>query len=239
MVFGRRTLSPLEERLGHRFQRPELLELAVTHRSWANERGIPEHYERLEFLGDAVLGLVTAEWLYAEHPHLPEGELSKLKAQLVSRAQLAREAGGLKLGEALRIGVGEERSGGREKASLLADSLEAVFGALYLDGGYPAARKVIVSMLLSALDPKTTEIRTVDAKTRLQETCQALGWALPDYQVVESSGPDHSKVFVVECLLANGQLARGEGTSKKVAEQRAAAEALAALEEGSIESRPL
>jgi len=232
MVFGRRSTTPLEERLGHRFGRPELLELAVTHRSWANEQGIPEHYERLEFLGDAVLGLVTAEWLYTEHPHLPEGELSKLKAQLVSRNQLARHAERLGLGEALRIGVGEERSGGRRKASLLADSLEAVFGALYLDGGYPAARKVVVAMLESALDPKTTEIRTVDAKTRLQELAQALGWALPDYQVVESSGPDHAKTFVVECLLANGQAARGEGPSKKVAEQQAASEALAALEEG-------
>jgi len=237
MVFGRRSLSPLEERLGHRFARPDLLDLAVTHRSWANEQGIPEHYERLEFLGDAVLGLVTAEWLYTEHPHLPEGELSKLKAQLVSRTQLARTAERLGLGEALRIGVGEERSGGRGKASLLADSLEAIFGALYLDGGYPAARKVVVDMLATALDPRTTQIRTVDAKTRLQELAQALGWPLPDYQVVESSGPDHHKTFVVECLLANGQTARGEGSSKKVAEQQAASAALAALEEGSIESR--
>ncbi len=123
-MFGRRAPTPLEERLEHRFARPQLLELAVTHRSWANEQGIPEHYERLEFLGDAVLGLATAEWLYTAHPHLPEGELSKLKAQLVSRNHLARHAERLGLGESLRIGVGEERSGGRGKASLLADSLE-------------------------------------------------------------------------------------------------------------------
>ena len=231
-MFGRRSLTPLEERLGHRFGSPDLLDLAVTHRSWANEQGIPEHYERLEFLGDAVLGLATAEWLYTAHPHLPEGELSKLKAQLVSRNHLARHAERLGLGEALRIGVGEERSGGRGKASLLADSLEAVFGALYLDGGYGPARKAVVAMLEEALDPRTTQIRTVDAKTRLQELAQALGWPLPEYQVVESSGPDHNKTFVVECLLANGQTARGEGPSKKVAEQQAAGAALAALEEG-------
>jgi ribonuclease-3 len=229
MAFGRRTLLPLEERLGHRFADPGLLELALTHRSWANEQGIPEHYERLEFLGDAVLGLTTAEWLYTEHPEKPEGELSKLKAQLVSRNMLARHAESLGLGTELRVGVGEERSGGRAKVSLLADSLEAVFGALYLDGGYPAARKAIVAMLEAALDPRSGELRTVDAKTRLQELAQAFGWPLPDYTVIDASGPDHSKTFVVECLLADGTTAQGEGPSKKVAEQRAAAAALAAL----------
>src|SRR5262245_47760648 len=127
MPFGRRDLTPLEKRLEYRFKRPDLLDLALTRRSWANEQGIPEHYERLEYLGDSVLGLVTAEWLYREHPELPEGELSKLKAQLVSRETLAQYARELDLGAVLKIGVGEDRSGGRTKSSLLCDSLEGVF----------------------------------------------------------------------------------------------------------------
>src|SRR5215472_8991326 len=121
-----RPTTPFEKRLGHRFRHPELLELALTHRSYANERGRDEHYERLEYLGDAVLGMVTAEWLYRHHPELPEGELSRLKAQLVSRGSLAGHAAAITLGDLMRLGVGEERSGGRTKPSLLADSLEAV-----------------------------------------------------------------------------------------------------------------
>jgi ribonuclease-3 len=229
MPFGRRDLTPLEKRFGYRFKRPALLDLALTHRSWANEQGIPEHYERLEFLGDSVLGLVTAEWLYGRHPELPEGELSKLKAQLVSRETLARHAGELDLGAALKIGVGEDRSGGRTKPSLLADSLEAVFGALYLDGGLESARKAILAMLEGALE--SVEAAVTDAKTQLQEVSQALGWDLPDYRLAGSSGPDHDKTFIVECWLAGDLAGRGEGPSKKLAEQRAAADALARLPE--------
>ena len=228
MPFGRRPLTPLEKRLGHRFKRSDLLELALTHRSYANEQGVPEHYERLEFLGDAVLGLVTAEWLYANHPELPEGELSKLKAQLVSRNTLAKHAEEIELGPALKIGVGEDRSGGRTKASLLADSMEAVFGAIYLDGGLDAARSAILDMLEGAGTERTQQ-RVTDAKTQLQEVAQALGWDLPEYRLVGAEGPDHNKVFTVECWL-NGELAgKGEGPSKKMAEQHAAADALSRL----------
>ncbi|HEY0513375.1 MAG TPA: ribonuclease III [Thermoanaerobaculia bacterium] len=230
MAFGRRDPTPLEKRLGYRFKRPDLLELSLTHRSWANEQGIPEHYERLEFLGDAVLGLVTGEWLYAGHPELPEGELSKHKAQLVSRDTLAKHALELDLGASLRIGVGEERSGGRTKASLLADSMEAVFGAVYLDGGLEAARRAILEMVESAYHERSRQAVT-DAKTQLQEVAQALGWDLPEYRLTESLGPDHDKTFVVECWLAGALGGRGEGPSKKVAEQRAAADALAKLPE--------
>jgi ribonuclease-3 len=230
MAFGRRELTPIEKRLGYRFKRPDLLELALTHRSWANEQSIPEHYERLEFLGDAVLGLVAAEWLYANHPELPEGELSKHKAQLVSRETLARHARGMDLGVALRIGVGEDRSGGRAKANLLADSMEAVFGAIYLDGGLEPARKAILPMLESGFDERARQPVT-DAKTQLQEVVQALGWELPEYRLVDSIGPDHNKTFVVECWLAADVAGRGEGPSKKLAEQRAAADALAKLPE--------
>jgi ribonuclease-3 len=228
MAFGRRPATPLEERLGYRFKRLDLLSLALTHRSWANEQGIPEQYERLEFLGDSVLGLLSAEWLYVRHPELPEGELSKLKAQLVSRASLARHAEGIELGVALKIGVGEERSGGRTKASLLADSMEAVIGALYLDGGLEAARKVVEPMMMSSLEERASKALT-DSKTQLQEVSQALGWDLPEYRLTSASGPDHNKVFVVECWLAGELAGTGEGPSKKVAEQRAAADALSKL----------
>jgi ribonuclease III len=230
MAFGRRPATPLEERLGYRFKRFDLLSLALTHRSWANEQGIPEHYERLEFLGDSVLGLISAEWLYVRHPELPEGELSKLKAQLVSRPALARHAEKIELGPALRIGVGEDRSGGRTKASLLADSMEAVIGALFLDGGLEAARKVVESMMTAAFEERASKELT-DSKTQLQEVSQALGWVLPEYRLTAASGPDHNKVFVVECWLAGELGGTGEGPSKKVAEQRAAADALARLPE--------
>jgi ribonuclease-3 len=230
MAFGRRDSTLLEKRLGYRFRRLDLLALSLTHRSWANEQGIPEHYERLEFLGDAVLGVVTAEWLYANHPELPEGELSKHKAQLVSRDSLAQHAQELELGASLRIGVGEDRSGGRTKASLLADSMEAVFGAVYLDGGLEAARKAILPMLEKVFLVRSRQTVT-DAKTQLQEVAQALGWELPDYRLTDSLGPDHSKTFVVECWLDGELGGRGEGPSKKVAEQRAAADALAKLPE--------
>ena len=229
MPFGRRDLSPLEKRIDYRFKRPDLLDLALTHRSWANEQGIPEHYERLEYLGDSVLGLVTAEWLYKEHPELPEGELSKLKAQLVSRETLANYARELDLGAVLKIGVGEDRSGGRTKPSLLCDSLEGVFGALYLDGGLEAARKAILPMLTGSFE--AVERTVTDAKTQLQEVSQALGWDLPEYRLAGSSGPDHDKTFVVECWLAGTLAGQGEGPSKKVAEQRAAADALSRLPE--------
>lgn len=230
MPFGRRPLTPLEKSLDYRFKRPDLLELALTHRSYANEQGVPEHYERLEFLGDAVLGLVAAEWLYANHPELPEGELSKLKAQLVSRNTLARHAEEVGLGPALKIGVGEDRSGGRTKASLLADSMEAVFGAIYLDGGLDAARSAILDMLEGAGTERTQQ-RVTDAKTQLQEVAQALGWDLPEYRLVGAEGPDHNKVFTVECWLNGEPAGKGHGPSKKMAEQHAAADALSRLPE--------
>jgi ribonuclease-3 len=234
-MLGRRLTTPLEKKLRHRFKRPELLELAITHRSYANERGSEQHYERLEFLGDAVLGLVTGDWLYRRHPELPEGELSRMKAQLVSRAMLAHFAAALELGKALRLGVGEERTGGRDKPSLLADSMEAIFGALYLDGGLATAAKVIEIMLGPILDEAEgrSQLLGADAKTRLQEIAQARGWELPQYRHIAASGPDHDRVYSVECWLAGGYSGRGEGSSKKLAEQRAAANALEHLETSS------
>lgn len=229
MIFGRRPPTALEQRLGYRFRSPELLQTSVTHRSFANERGLDDHYERLEFLGDAVLGLIAAEWLFERYPELPEGELSKLKSSLVSARSLARHARRLGLGEQLLLGVGEERSGGRDKRSLLADSMEAVFGAVFQDGGVEAARKV-VGALLETEGGGATDRGPVDPKTELQEVAQARGWALPEYRLVEAQGPDHEKTFVFQCLLEGQVAGAGEGSSKKVAEQAAAAEALASLD---------
>jgi ribonuclease-3 len=225
----RRHRTPLEERLGHRFRDRDLFTLALTHRSWANEQGRQEHYERLEFLGDAVLGLVTAEWLYRRHPELPEGRLSKRKAVLVSKPALARHARRLELGDELHVGVGEERSGGRDKSSLLADSLEALFGAVFLDGGMDAARKVIQPLLRHTEDERAHP-RHQDTKTALQELTQARGWDLPEYELVAETGPDHDKTFTVDCRVDGERLGRGEGRSKKLAEQAAAAATLDRLE---------
>jgi ribonuclease-3 len=232
-VLGRRRrLTPLEESLRYRFRRPELLELALTHRSFANEQGLPGHYERLEFLGDAVLAALAAEWLYERHPELPEGELSKLKSALVAEPPLATYAQSLGLGEALHLGVGEERSGGRRKPSLLADALEAIFAALWLDGGLPEARRAVRSFLEEA-SATQEELREADAKTRLQELVQSRGWERPAYQVVAEAGPDHSKSFAVVCRVRGEVAGEGEGPSKKIAEQRAAARALDRLGERS------
>lgn len=228
-----RAATAFEKALGHKFSDRKLLEMALTHRSFANEQGRRTHYERLEYLGDAVLGLVAAEWLYAKFPDEAEGELSRRKSWMVSARLLFRRAKQLGLGELLMLGVGEERSGGRDKVNLLADSLEAVFGAVYLDGGFKAARAVILPLLEISLSER--EAATFDAKTRLQELVQARGWELPEYRVAGEEGPDHSKRFTIECWLAGSLAGTGAGESKKLAEQRAAATALAALREASAE----
>ena len=234
-MFGRRATTPLESRLGYRFRRSELLHLALTHPSHAHEAAAPGDYERLEFLGDAVLGAVAVEWLYARYLELPEGELSKLKSFLVARPALARHAREVGLGEELHLGVGEERSGGRAKDSLLADALEAVFGGIFLDGGFAAARAAIRPLLVRAMAERAAEVAGAagaaaayfDAKTHLQEVAQARGWDLPRYRLAAESGPDHDKTFTVECRIEGHAVARGEGRSKKIAEQAAAAAVLA------------
>lgn len=217
----------LEERLSYRFADPSRLAAALVHRSWAHEQGSIDHNERLEFLGDAVLGLVTASWLYERHPEQPEGELARRKAWLVAAPTLAREARRLGLGERLRLGVGEERSGGREKASILADALEAVYGAIWLDGGEPAARRVIERYLEEA--ERAGEPTGGDPKTVLQEILQGRGWSLPVYSIVEEAGPDHDKSFVCEVAVRGAAAGRGAGRTKKEAQQRAAAAALESL----------
>lgn len=226
-------LVALAARLGVELDDHPALEAALTHRSYANEQGLAENYERLEFLGDAVLGLISAEWLFGSYPGKTEGGLSELNAYLVSQPVLAGYAHELGLGELLRLGVGEERSGGRLKASLLADSLEAVVGALFLGGGLEAARSAVGPMFEQAL-ARRTERDHPEAKTRLQELTQARLLELPEYRHVGEEGPDHHKCFSVECWIDGRLAGSGKGRSKKLAEQRAAGEALAALSSADV-----
>lgn len=237
-MFGRRPLTPIEERLGYRFRRPELLAEALTHRSHANEKGLAAHYERLEFLGDAVLGMLTAEWLFEHHPDLPEGQLSKRKSALVSERNLAPRAVDLGLGAELRLGVGEERSGGRDKPSLLADAVEALLGALWLDGGLEPTRRFVHQLLVSSAQTSDSgpSLLHGDVKTELQELVQGWGWERPAYRVVGETGPDHEKRFTVECRVRGELVGRGTGKSKKTAQKKAAARGLEKLRAEQVES---
>jgi len=220
----------LEARLGHTFADRALLRRALTHRSATQEGPDAASYERLEFLGDAVLGALAAEWLYQQLAADDEGELSKVKSYLVSEPVLTAFAQELELGPLLRLGVGEERSGGRAKASLLADAIEALIGALYLDGGLAVTRTFVAPLLSAGLDAWKSGAAQRDAKTALQERLQAAGGEPPEYRLAASSGPDHQKRFVVECWSEGRLLGTGEGSSKKRAEQSAATAALAAVE---------
>lgn len=217
--------APLEERLGHRFARRELLEQALTHRS----HGSP-HNERLEFLGDGVLGCVVAEALLARHPEMSEGELSRLRASLVREESLAALAGELGLAAQLRLGQGESASGGAQRPSILADALEALFGAVFLDAGYDAARRAVLATLGAALEGTGESGTAKDAKTRLQEALQARRHGLPRYAVVGTLGAAHQQTFEVECVAEQlGLRARGKGASRRAAEQEAAAALLRQL----------
>ena len=227
---SQRAGEALQRRLGHRFEDSALLEMALTHRSWANEQEIDEHYERVEFLGDAVLGLLVAHWLYARYPASSEGELSKLKSILVSEPVLARWAEELALGEAMMLGVGEERSGGNRKPSLLADALEAVLGAVYLDGGLDAVKAIVDEWLATDPAEHLGDLPRADAKTALQELAQSRGIELPVYRHVSEEGPDHQKQFYVECWLGERCVGKGSGATKKRAEKRAAQRGLDAMQ---------
>jgi ribonuclease-3 len=215
-----------EARLGYAFRDPALLDAALTHRSASRC-----NYERLEFLGDAVLNFAVAVLLYREYPQADEGDLSRYRAALVSGGSLAEVASGLGLGEQLRLGSGELKSGGFRRSSILADALEALFGAVYLDGGVAAASAVIEALFAGRLGelPDARDLR--DPKTRLQEHLQARGLPLPAYAVEAVSGEPHEHRFVASCEVASLDLqARGEGSSRRRAEQEAAQRILAALE---------
>jgi len=219
-------IDALEQRLGYGFRNKALLEQALTHRSF----GTP-HNERLEFLGDGVLGCVVAQSLLERFPEASEGELSRLRASLVRRDALAAVARALGLQAHVRVGRGEDASGGTGRPSVLADALEAVYGAVLLDGGYDAACAVVLATLgeaLAAMDDRST---AKDAKTRLQEDLQARRLGLPHYEVAATRGAAHSREFDVECSVAGLDLrARGRGRSRRAAEQEAAAALLRQLQ---------
>jgi ribonuclease-3 len=226
-------LAELEERLRHRFKDRSLLERALTHRSEAYERGdgAGASYERLEFLGDALLGFLVSDWLYRDDEGAAEGLLSRRRQSVVRSSTLAGVAARLGLGHAIRLGRGEERTGGREKPSLLADVFEAVLGAIYLDGGIRAARSFVRRELGEALRRTRGSHGTADDfKTRLQEKVQARLQVTPSYRIVSTAGPDHALDFVVEVRIGDRVFSRGTGTNRKRAEQAAARKALEHLE---------
>lgn len=221
--------SDLEARLGYRFRDRALLEHALTHRSLAAEDqtgGVIDN-ESLEFLGDAVLGLVVADMLYRQFPDSREGQKSKVKSAVVSTASLARQAEHLRLGDALLLGKGEEKTGGRRKQTLLADSFEALIAAVYLDGGLEAVNGWLRPVLQEDIDAAAgAAVTGLDYKSALQERTQARGLPLPEYRLVDAQGPDHRKVFYVEVWIDGVAAGRAEGRSKKEAEQAAAKLAL-------------
>jgi ribonuclease-3 len=226
------TVSELEQRLGYTFRQRELLERALTHKSFSNENreSRSPNNERLEFLGDAVLGFVVGELIYRSFPTLQEGALSKIKAHLVSSTMLGAKSRQLEIGRFLRMGAGEARSGGAEKISLLADAFEAVAAAIYLDGGLSATEAFVRRVFGPEVDGiNIGDLSFHDYKTTLQETAQGLGLPLPEYRVVEESGPDHEKAFIVELLWDGVAFSQGSGASKREAQRKAAKEALRKL----------
>ena len=222
-------MQAIEEKIGYSFRSRALLVNALTHSSYANEnRGRScESNERLEFLGDSVLGMVVAEALYRRFPDLPEGRLTRMRAQLVCEESLHRVAGEIGLGAHIRLGKGEEHTGGRTRTSILADATEALIAAMYLDGGMDVARGFIERYILPELNGEY--IPFGDAKTDLQELIQKKSGSTLSYELVGDSGPDHDKTFTTRVLLNGESVGTGSGRTKKEAEQAAARAALAAL----------
>ena len=219
------TLSVFNRQLDYTFNNPKLLEQALTHRSYS---GI--NNERLEFLGDGALNFIIAHQLYLRFSKLTEGDLSRLRAQLVKEATLSAIALTLNLGSALKLGEGELKSAGCRKPSILADALEAIIGAIYLDGGYAAAEAVVVKLYSSLLDNIDPKVVGKDSKSLLQEILQARKIEIPDYQVIATEGESHAQIFRVECIIAKLNLKTvGEGVSRRAAEQQAAQSALIEL----------
>ena len=217
-------MEQLQNNLGYHFKNPALLARALTHSSYANERHVDTgDNERLEFLGDSVLGFITAEYLFAYHRDFPEGELTKLRAYAVCEKSLFSYAEEIELGNYLKLGKGEERTGGRTRPSVLSDAFEAVIAAIYLDGGMDEAKKFVLRFVVPYVEAKPT---FKDYKTMLQEVVQKNQGETLEYVLVSETGPDHDKCFTVEVHLNSNVIGRGVGGSKKKAEQNAAKEAL-------------
>jgi ribonuclease-3 len=226
------SLKTLEDLLGHPFQNRELLERSLTHKSRVYEKKAEDpatDNEQFEFLGDAILGFLVSEALVSQHPAFPEGRLSKLKAHLVSASHLHQVALRLDLGHHLLLGRGEEMSGGREKKALLANALEALIAALYLDAGMEPVRAFVVQHIVGEAHLPEEGAQLTDYKSALQEMAQALKLPQPRYSIVEERGPEHAKTFLVEVRLGQDWVSRAEGLSKKSAGQRAAQQILQQL----------
>lgn len=221
-------LEQLEEIIGYRYKNRELLQEALTHSSFANEQKINKSrdYERLEFLGDAVLELISSEFLFRAHPDMPEGKLTRTRASMVCEPALAYCAKDLELNQYIRLGKGEEMTGGRNRDSIISDAMEAVIGSLYLDGGFEAAHAFIHKFILSDLENK---ILFYDAKTVLQEIVQETPQGSLHYELLKEEGPDHNKCFWVEAFVNGKAISKGSGKTKKAAEQQAAYEAILIL----------
>lgn len=216
----------LQQRLGHRFQRPELLQRALTHRSYG-----AEHNERLEFLGDAVLSLAVSRLLFDRFGDSDEGDLTRVRAHLVREDSLHKVALQLRLSDELRMSEGEARGGGAQRASILADAMEAVIGAVYLDGGVDAAQTLVTQLFGEVIDSTTVDNWRKDPKTELQELLQGRRLPVPSYRIVATRGQAHAQTFEVECAVPSLQLTQlGEGRSRRAAEQEAAQKMLAVLQ---------
>lgn len=225
-----RPASELAESLGISFKDPAKLERALSHRSYLNEAPEDvESNERMEFLGDAVLGLVISERLFKDYPELSEGKLSQIRAILVRWDALANAAERINLGEYLVLGKGEDMSGGRTRPSNLAGGLEALIGAAYLDGGLRVAQKLVLKLLKPDLDEIAAQGFSADSKSELQHVAQTRWHAIPHYALISSEGPDHAKLFTVEVSVGDQVLGRGQGRNKKQAELNAARQALETL----------
>jgi ribonuclease-3 len=219
--------AALCKRLGYQFLQPQLLQRALTHRSYS-----AAHNERLEFLGDSVLNCIIAKYLYDTYPDLPEGDLSRLRSNLVNQQTLAVLAQQLNLGEQLLLGEGERKSAGFRRPSILADGLEAIFGAVLLDAGFCAAEKVVLGLYVPFIEQTDLQALGKDAKTLLQEHLQGRKLALPQYSVIEIQGEAHAQTFVVSCEIAQlGLTTQGEGASRRIAEQIAAERAYQQIKE--------
>lgn len=223
-------LRELEKKIGYYFRDFELLQHAMMHSSYINEQHLPKHQcnERLEFLGDAVLELVSSEFLYQQHPTVSEGELTRVRASMVCEPSLAFCARDIELGSYLLLGKGEEATGGRERDSVTSDAMEALIGAIYLDSGFTSAKEFIHKFILSDLENKKLFF---DSKTILQEIVQAQKSRTVSYQLLGEEGPDHNKVFYVEVYVGDSCYGTGKGRTKKAAEQEAAYQAILKLRE--------
>ena len=220
-------MEKLEERIKYSFKNRELLETALTHSSYANEKHT-ESYERLEFLGDSILGFVTAEFLYSHDPELPEGRMTRLRSELVCETSLHNIAKQLEIGKYMLVGRGEEKNGGRKRVSVLADMVESIIAALYLDAGLDEAKRFIYEMLLNNADLSEVN-KAVDCKSELQEMLQKNGAVEICYYEISESGPDHNKTFISAVSLDGREIGRGSGKTKKESEEAAASRALEEL----------